>query len=629
MPLNLQIVSWTSDVDSVRLGELALAWYEIDQAVGQPTRLRARVRQDEIDGERLKEVQARLAEHLALGRLILVQAHHDGLDVSPVARLEDVDEGDGFRFHALVTDAQCKQTPDAHAPRWRVLQAETADAFLDCLGHVAVPDDAVLAAVAGKKLMDPVPKKKPVELDAPALDTLRNIGDASPSAAVEVVTGLIGDLASGPAGLLEAGKGLLGGAKLKIGLPGGQSLGIKLDKLVEPPKSLDDLKGLFSVGPGGGPEKHPAQIVQSGVSDLALLQDFLALVYHQRDLPKLVVSGGPGGRRRISFGRPGDYGDALPTFPAEASVSQRVSLAGQDDRGVPGSRYLGRRPIGVLRWTRAYSPEPYRAACAVPMPARLNASDKNRAIYRCIHRLAERGAADPVLDWDSWFYPIPATDYAPGLPWDVRPEPNLVLGQVTSGSVNGGSVKVQLRGFEEGSDTVVAPLATPYSGPDEEKGIHLVPEGGTRVAVVVSGRIDELPVCVGNVRWHKVPRPAPSVDIRRKIDGYLGDVRLENVGRVSVESDLDLDLHKNLRAKVGKDAQISVEGNAGVEVKKDTNALVAGKLDVDVRKDVDVRVDAKAVVSTGADARVASNAALELVGGGLTAALRGGTMDVG
>ena len=93
---------------------------------------------------------------------------------------------------------------------------------------------------------------------------------------------------------------------------------------------------------------------------------------------------------------------------------------------------------------------------------------------------------------------------------------------------------MRLDGFESNDNQNLAHvrLTTPYSGRDEKSGLHLMVEGGTRLAVAWSGNFDESLFLLGNLRFNKTKLESPSL--------WLDSALLTHLRGVTVKTDLDV-----------------------------------------------------------------------------------------
>lgn len=620
-----------------------VTFVEVDRGLGRPHQVRVRLESEAIEASALGVLVDWIAGHLIHGDLVFFEVHDGGGEaLTHPARLERSSSSDGLELVGVVTAEQAADA-DEHAPRWRVHPVATVGALFAVVGHLATPSDKVDSAFSGISLAGKKKTNPPLEVFAPRLDSLKNL------------KGFAKDLgkgagAAGPGGfspdqlLGSASQGLkerLAESKLKVDLPKGFNLGIKAPKKL--PKSAGDVKGMLSLGKDD-PPLPPPHVVQAGISDRQLLDRVLgALSRDLEELPRLVVTGAhepppvdqQGARadgRRITFARGADFRKHDASIPI-VSPDERPGLTADawelcslDCEGVPGAAYSRHRPAAIRRVISHFGVETWRDWADRDLPWSYEEGDAP-IIWRTVDKLQPAGDGTGT-EWTSEHHVLPDDAYVPAAQRVEAFEPGLAIGTVSASSPSSASLTVTLDRFTE-QQSVTCLNGTPFSGIDGKTGINLVPATGQRVVVAWSGHLGDLPVATVDVR-HKAPaRPAPSVDLSRTLEAKLVAVDIEEVGTVTVKSNLEGRLEKTVRLSVKEDADLRVKKRTGLQVGGETRVDLKKGADVDIEKDLDLRVDGRAVVSAAKGARAASNKELELVGGGLTAALKNGAMDVG
>ncbi len=129
-------------------------------------------------------------------------------------------------------------------------------------------------------------------------------------------------------------------------------------------------------------------------------------------------------------------------------------------------------------------------------------------------------------------------------------------GKIIKSSKKGPWLEIELPGFEEGYKTLHAKLSTPYSGSDGKKGLHLVPDVGTRVLVSTHGLIpgasgvEATATVVANVRDEEVEFDSPGLELDKPATVRVSDVSYEEVGKVTVKKIGEVAVNSALTTKV-------------------------------------------------------------------------------
>ena len=119
---------------------------------------------------------------------------------------------------------------------------------------------------------------------------------------------------------------------------------------------------------------------------------------------------------------------------------------------------------------------------------------------------------------------------------------------------------MKLPGFEVGADELDVRLTTSYSGMDGKKGVHLVPERGTRVLAFWSGRYGDSAFCLANVRGEPVDLDSPSLWLEKASRVHVEDVDIQHVGLVRVASDVTVELDRSSRIGGRRPLELDVDG---------------------------------------------------------------------
>ena len=122
--------------------------------------------------------------------------------------------------------------------------------------------------------------------------------------------------------------------------------------------------------------------------------------------------------------------------------------------------------------------------------------------------------------WGSWSGTGTVVDIEPRHPW----------------------VRVALDGFESGRDEIDVLISTPSSGESGRGGLHFLPSVGSPVAILASRVSWRPPVMIGNVRAEPTQIDAPGWDVQQELHFRSAGVRVHEVGPVTVESGLGIDV---------------------------------------------------------------------------------------
>ena len=103
-------------------------------------------------------------------------------------------------------------------------------------------------------------------------------------------------------------------------------------------------------------------------------------------------------------------------------------------------------------------------------------------------------------------------------------------------------VRVALDGFEDGRDEVDVLISTPSSGESGRGGLHFIPSAGTPVAILAPRVPWRPPLLIGNVRTEPTEIDAPGWDVRQELHFRSAAVRVHDIGAVTVDSGLGIDV---------------------------------------------------------------------------------------
>jgi hypothetical protein len=133
-------------------------------------------------------------------------------------------------------------------------------------------------------------------------------------------------------------------------------------------------------------------------------------------------------------------------------------------------------------------------------------------------------------------------------------------GEVVTSSTEGPWITVKLFDFEDGADKVDVRLTTPYSGTDGVKGIHAVPEEGTRIILGWSGHFGDSVLLIGNVRSDPADLESPSLWLEKTSQLRTADIEAQDLGEIMVESELSVSLDKSSEIRGADKMELDVDG---------------------------------------------------------------------
>jgi hypothetical protein len=171
------------------------------------------------------------------------------------------------------------------------------------------------------------------------------------------------------------------------------------------------------------------------------------------------------------------------------------------------------------------------------------------------------------LGWESTLWSIPEGASIP-LPVDPNPperncspcvRPWLGRGAVQTHSAEGPWIEVILHGFEDGANVTNVRLTSPYSGTDGQTGLHLVPEAETELVVGWSGRFDQSVLLSQNIRFDPAKMDSPSLWLDKDWLGHFEKAGIEEMGQVSIESDLIMALKQRTMVHGEQEMQLKAD----------------------------------------------------------------------
>jgi hypothetical protein len=633
----------------VELGRLPAEWVELERGIGLPMVTRAFLITTEIK-DQLRELDDRMAKALIGRNTVQLDARlvdgEDEIKLVPVGTLHSFEPWDrtAVEVRELVVEARITRVSatddhDVYQPRWRVVRAHTADELLEALSDIAKPTGGVSSAVSGHALQDILQNKGTIHIHASPLLSLDGARDYAESAGKEAALdagksifgggSLVDSLRGSLGGVRDTAVGAVADASVDVDLPFDKELGVDVGSLME-----GDFGGALALRNDLG--SVPAQVVQRGVGDVTFLEQVLTALHTDRQLPRLVLTGTHEGddprARRITFASGADFREHEGPLPdatgGPGAADKRMHVRTAEGQLTPTARYGRKRPRVSSVWLGDFKEQPWSEWTRRSLPWTGVAEADDVIAWRCVDRITTTKDGE-TFEWRATMDLLHDDEYVPTVAWDTRFEDATTFARVTHSDVNHPVLDVRLEGYEEESDVITAHLTTPYAGYDGCTGLHLVPEQDTRVAVHLPGRLDGLAILAGNVRTATIERPAPSLELERKVDAQLVDVRIEAVGQVDVESDLVARLHKRQETTIEGDVQTWANANFGLEVKKETRAKLIKTVDIDADADLSVQADGEIGVRATGEARIASNQETALVGGGLTATMKNGRLDVG
>ncbi|WEK34631.1 MAG: hypothetical protein P0Y53_19260 [Candidatus Pseudobacter hemicellulosilyticus] len=143
-------------------------------------------------------------------------------------------------------------------------------------------------------------------------------------------------------------------------------------------------------------------------------------------------------------------------------------------------------------------------------------------VYELTDRVQNTGGND-FLEWNSFLHVLPDNQLLklPGLPpaalWACN-------GKVTGRKPTSEWIEVTLDKFEAGSNELDVRISTPYSGKDQQGGLHLVPEMNSEVLVVKQPNWQSPVVLLGNIRNREARVKAPYWQLEDPLTWHFKDV---------------------------------------------------------------------------------------------------------
>jgi hypothetical protein len=179
-------------------------------------------------------------------------------------------------------------------------------------------------------------------------------------------------------------------------------------------------------------------------------------------------------------------------------------------------------------------------------------------VWRTQDRISRSDQDD--IGWETFIFAAPPETQVVGPLQASRLCPWIGVGKVKQSSQQEPWIQVELEGFEDGANLADVRLSTPFSGTDGKKGLHLVPEQGTKVEVCWTGRFDASVVLVGNTRWDPADFGSPSVFLEATHTAQYADVHIKRIGDVTVDSSLSVAIKQNTSVNSQQPLKIHADG---------------------------------------------------------------------
>lgn len=250
------------------------------------------------------------------------------------------------------------------------------------------------------------------------------------------------------------------------------------------------------------------------------------------------------GRRKVVFDPEADNYEQIEFAQMDSGVRTPELASGL----VPNAVYCRpTRRFDAARWERWRTtdvPLFYGAGAAL--------------VWRAEDRLYE--VQGDTLRWATRLFATPPESRFRGPVDFYRLRPWVGQGVVQETSPRGPWIKVKLEGFEPGEDVVDIRLCTPFSGTDQKKGLHYVPEKGTKAQCCWSGRFDASVTLVGNTRWEETDFASPSIYLEAEHTAQFADVHVKKVGKVTVDSDYVMGVKQETRLNSTRQLKVNADG---------------------------------------------------------------------
>lgn len=377
-------------------------------------------------------------------------------------------------------------------------------------------------------------------------------------------------------------------------------------------------------------DRREVSVIQDGLSGRGFVERLLASLPSQLGLPCMAVSGSLGRdddtAPYVQLARGEDYAriEPRPDGPAGADGASGPTvyrtleaLPGEDE---VGSRFEGEQPSAVRVEVGAWTAAAWRSATGRPLPW---AGDGEA----WVHRVRDEVSGDGVgVRWRRSCHELPRSVAAPGPRGDVGLRAGSAWGRVETFDPQSPTVEVSLFGFDDDAARVLVHLSTPTSGAGENGGLHLVPEAGTTVLVCWSGRVDQPPVLLGNVRLQTVALLAPSLDLGREAHARLVELEVVAAGPVVNRASLDVRHERDVREQVdGKLTVVvhDVEGSAS-----NADMRFDGDLVVETSGSLRQQCDGEWTAAVRGEVELVANGRARVGGDGSQLAFADGKVDV-
>jgi hypothetical protein len=360
-------------------------------------------------------------------------------------------------------------------------------------------------------------------------------------------------------------------------------------------------------------------VIQDGLSDWAFLGHILdqyGMLGAEAAMKPLVLVGSV-------EEAPGKW---LVTYGSKAawdSMGETSNRKIKPEDGALESILFGERhgvvPVATRLWRhRPFTSDAWTAWSGKDLP--VFAGSNSTFVHRLVDRLWHKDAKGEKIEWSTELSPLPEGAVVAGPEPPVQLRPWLRIGEVSEVQATGPYIKAKLEGFESGSETVQARLQTPYGGTNGKRGLHLVPESGTKVLLSWTGRFHEPVLVVGNVRAEATEFNHPSLWLEALATNQYADLTVKQIGKTTVESDLQMEFQKATTMTstgalklTGKDTTDLESEKAFKLTAKDATTLESTKaFKIDAKDTTDVTSTGALTLKSNADAKLGGqNASVE------------------
>lgn len=320
------------------------------------------------------------------------------------------------------------------------------------------------------------------------------------------------------------------------------------------------------------PDKERSTIIQDGLSDWMFFFHILdQCQFLSLTMPKwlpLVLVGGVDDTKENTDGKwvltPGtraayeDWGDvsARKISFNDQDGSHQFHFASLDGRAPTPKFPSGIVPVAIDCYpSRKFDAGKWKSWRTLDLP-RFTLDEA--MVWKIEDRLSQSNL--DTLGWETKVYAVPPQAQIVGPVANYRLHPWIGSGKVDKTSSKGPWIRVKLPGFQEGEDIAEIRLTTPFSGKNGRKGLNFVPENGTEVSLVWSGRFDSSVGLLGNSRLEEALFPSPSIFLEDLYTGQYEDISVKRVGQITVDSDLSMGIKKQTKISSARPLKIHADG---------------------------------------------------------------------